>query len=791
MTGLDAGLPRRTVRRSPPAPASDGIGIAARPVWGDVLVVLVLVAIAAAGFVPAFGATSLVAAGGGLLVGGGAAVLARLLRLPLVAAVALAIAAYFVFGTACALPGESIAGAVPTLDSLSDLASGAVFGWRDAVTLHTPLEAPPAVSALPYVAAWFGSAFSVTALVRLGPTGRTWVLRVVLGLAGPAAVFLATILLGTREPFFAGARGVAFGAIALIWLGWCARTAHPSAVRDAGLTRTAITGGAIVVVAAVAVGTLTGVLAHPSSSSRIVVRDEVQPPFDPLDYPAPLAGFRKYTKQLEKTKLFTITGLHDGQRVRLAAMDSYDGVVWSVTSPRGQGGASGAFELYGREIPAPRLFTGSTTTRATVTIDGYDDVWLPTLGYAQALSFQGAGAGGDARGMRVNVQSGSAAVMTGVSSGMRYTIEATAQKVPSDTALKDVAVANVSTSQVTGIPDIVGQKADEYAGNGDSAIGKLRSVERSLKKLGYLSHGRASDSVPSRAGEGADRITDLLTRSPMVGDEEQYATVFALMARHLGFAARVVMGFAPSVSDSSSTTSVTGGDITAWVEVPFDGVGWVPFFPTPDKTDAPNEQTTKPKIEPQPQVRQPPETKHKTDDLLTPVKTQDEAQKKKKDTDHAFVIPVWAYYAAGGVLLLVLVFVVPFLIVAARKRARRRRRRGGTGDSAAAGAWDELLDRYAELGLAPPTKATRRQIAAELERQCAAQKLPVPEGGLSSLAGEIDAAVFDGTVVADDRAGSLWRRADSAAAVAANGAGWLRRRFSDYRLARPGRTSSV
>src|SRR5690606_37402102 len=94
-----------------------------------------------------------------------------------------------------------------------------------------------------------------------------------------------------------------------------------------------------------------------------------------------------------------------------------------------------------------------------------------------------------------------------------------------------------------------------------------------LASTGFLSHGRASDTVASRAGHGADRISALLERNQMVGAQEQYASAFALMARSFGYPARVVMGFAPEVFEGTAA-EVTGDDVTAWVEVAFDDVGW-------------------------------------------------------------------------------------------------------------------------------------------------------------------------------------------------------------------------
>jgi len=345
-----------------------------------------------------------------------------------------------------------------------------------------------------------------------------------------------------------------------------------------------------------------------------------------------------------------------------------------------------------------------------------------------------------------------------------------------------VPTADLRMPPVTNVPDVVAAKAEEYAGGAKTSIQQLRNIERSLKTIGYLSHGLASDPVSSRAGEGADRISELFTKEPMVGDEEQYASAFALMADHFGYPARVVMGFAPKVADGQKSVTVTGKDVTAWVEVAFAGVGWVPFNPTPTKTDAPKEQTTKPKIEPQPQVRQPPSTNQKQDEVLTPVKISD---KNPKDKAPAFALPLWASITGGIVLLLVLAYLLPFLVIGAVKRRRRaRRRNGGAGDRQAAGAWDELQDRYGELGIAVPARATRVQAATAIGAQAADEGLALPEAGLVPLATRVDTAVFAGGDVPDDTVAALWQATDAATAASLTSAGRLRRTLAAFRLRR-------
>ena len=94
-----------------------------------------------------------------------------------------------------------------------------------------------------------------------------------------------------------------------------------------------------------------------------------------------------------------------------------------------------------------------------------------------------------------------------------------------------------------------------------------------LKAEGYISHGVGDDEPASRSGHSADRITELLTDQRMIGDAEQYAVTAALMARQLGFPARVVFGFAPE--GAGGVARVTGDSVTAWIEVDTAENGWV------------------------------------------------------------------------------------------------------------------------------------------------------------------------------------------------------------------------
>jgi transglutaminase-like putative cysteine protease len=713
----------------------------------------------------------LLAGAGGLVVGTAAALVAARLSLGAFPTLLLALAAYALFGTALAVPEQALLGVIPTGTSLTSLAVGAVWGWNDLLTLAAPVDLPDYVTVVPYVSAWLVGLVGATLAARWLPARPRTSWRAALLLTGPVLLYLASVLLGTREPLHPGLRGVLFAAVALVWLGWRRGVAEKVQVADRGMLRRRVAATATLVGAAVVLGSLTGAVLVPPPD-RFVLRERIEPPYEPLDFASPLAGFRQYSKLLEDETLFTVNGLEPGQRLRLATMDAYDGHLWTVAGAQISTTGSGSFALVGPELPEAPLLTAAGEQSVEIEIADYADVWIPGVGYAQTLTIPGASRE-ELQGLRYNPATGSAVLTGGFTEGDLIASTALVQQTDlDDDDLVDVPVARVELAPVTVIPDIVAAKAREFAGDARSPIEQLRAIELTLQSTGYFSRGTASDTTPSVAGHGADRLTDLFTGAVMVGDEEQYASVFALMARSLGYPARVVMGFAPEVGDDDESVAVTGHDVTAWVEVAFEGVGWIPFSPTPDQTDVPQDQDPKPKTEPQPQVRQPPRSSSEQDDLVTAVEIDD------GDSDDAgdFVIPGWLIATTLAVLIPGALVFGPVLVLARLKAARARRRRlAAEPHEAVRGAWDELVDQYSELGLAVPARATRRRTARALAAQ-------VGVAGLESAAHRVDAAVFGHVRVADTVVVSVWDDTDQLIRAARESLPPRARLLSRYRL---------
>ncbi|GAA2661864.1 MULTISPECIES: DUF3488 and transglutaminase-like domain-containing protein [Actinosynnema] len=86
-------------------------------------------------------------------------------------------------------------------------------------------------------------------------------------------------------------------------------------------------------------------------------------------------------------------------------------------------------------------------------------------------------------------------------------------------------------------------------------------------------------ALQTKDDSGSGALVDFVLNGK-TGFCEQYATAMAVMARTLGLPARVAIGFTPGFP-TGQYQKITTDDAHAWVEIYFDGHGWVTFDPTP------------------------------------------------------------------------------------------------------------------------------------------------------------------------------------------------------------------
>ncbi|WEO78351.1 transglutaminaseTgpA domain-containing protein [Cryobacterium sp. SO2] len=718
-------------------------------VLGNTVAVLVATAVAAGTLWPVYqsGAFVLLVAVAALL-GSAIAIAGALFRWPAWLVGSVTIGTYLVVGVPLAVPGLALFGVLPSAAGLAELLPATALAWKQLVTIVLPVGDYQAllVPALILVL--------LTSVIALSVALRAAVAE--FALLAPIVLFLAGIALGPSIAEAPTLVGLGLFTVLVVWLLGLNLSRRrrrqivltgparvPRADRRAGAVRSVGIAAAALLVAAAVGSMAAGAL--PPTAARDVLRTRVVAPFDARAYPSPLSSFRAYLQpDLADTVLFDVTGLPAGGRIRLATLDDYDGVVYSVgtVDAAGAGADSGSFTRLPYRLDQSAV-PGQEVT-LSVTIEAYSGVWVPGVGALEQIDFGGDDAPALSESFVYNDLGGTGAVVAGLGRGDSYTLT-TVLPASADELAADLADARPGTAVLPPIgvlPDGLEDTLAGYLSPGDSQGQALQAMLEGLAASGYVSHGAADEPV-SRSGHGADRISQLLAAQPMLGDAEQYAVTAALMARQIGFPARVVMGFAPTTA--GSTVEVTGADVSAWIEIQTQDDGWVALDPTPAARDIPDPQPNDltPAARPQTVLPPPiPDTDEQVDQVPPELSTSDPAPADDPFWDAVRLwLTVAAWTLAGlGILL------APFLaIVAAKAWRRRRRRRASLPLTRIIGGWQEFADSATDHGIMSDGGATR----AELSRSV---------GGVRAewLAAAVDRAAFAPNGVAETDPDDIW-----------------------------------
>ena len=712
-----------------------------RRLSADALVITGSVVLAGLALGPAYGGWRwLLALAAGAVVGAIAGTVPVALRWPGVSTVAIAVLGYFLIGPAVATPSVAIAGVLPGPEALRLLGLGVVQSWKQLLTVTDPVGSGGALLVPALLIGLIASTAgcSVTARSR----------HPLCALLAPGVALIAAAAFGTSRTNLPLVSGTLLAVIALAWGAW-----RTGGIGSAGLDLRRPAATAVLLAGAV-IGALVIAPRLAPAADRAALRDSVVPQFDPQVYPSPLSAFRRYVKADAKTDMITVDGLPKDGRLRLATMDAYNGQFYTVST------ASGAFRSVGSQI---RTQQSGTEVTLTVTVDNYSGVWLPDIGAMKGISFQGAHANADADSLRYAAPTGTAVVTTGLQSGDRYQLSAVVPATPDAQVLKTLGIGPAQVGPVERVPSALASAAATLTDGKDSVYDKVEAIRSGLADQGLLSHGA---TVPSPAGHGYDRLLRLMNDKKMVGDQEQFAPAMALMVLSLGIPARVVMGLVPQSYRGSGPVTLTGADMSAWVEVDFDQVGWVAFDPTPNESQVQQQAAPEQNAAPRQQILQPPPPPRVPQDLAASDvdQTQTDNAKKKADQSKEQVAAGVPWVVAAGVGVPVLLIVVPVLVILLLKRRRRaRRRRAEATPRRFAGGWQQLLDGAVDLGAGVPGKLTRAETASVIDRHFSANTVT-----LARLAdehvfgpGEPDLAAVDAYWGQVDRALSGLRRSVS------------------------------
>ena len=696
---------------------------AAMPAW-SLLVLGVLFVGPVVMFESVFGGgQGAIAAGVGVLVGLLVSWAASKWRWDLLSIVASVVAAHFLFGGAAALRETTRWGVVPTSRTLQTLVIGAVEAWKDLLTLTPPAASYVGPAMVPWMAClvcsvaagvvtvrygrpmWGSVALILCGVIAIvwGPTGHTPNLALVI------VWWVALIAWWSWASAIGRARSGTDIVIGMSSSTTSASTTMGGSSRQVVHVWWRVGMGALMVGVMVAAAIPAASLLGPTASDRIVGRDVVEPPVDAREYPSPLSSYRHYNKDLEDSSLIHVSNLPKEARVRLGAMDVYDGTTFGMSVANTDGTAG--YRRVGSTIPGRSADDAELETN--VSTSQLLGPWVPTIGQVHVLRFDEGdpNAAAQQKGLNYDLWA-ETALTTGPAGEMGYTMSLSMPREHADSEYASVEATRYAGGD-TNVPKDVDTLAAEHTTTARSDLEKARAIENFLHTDGYYSN---DDTINSRPGSSQDRIQRMIGADMLVGDDEQYATLMALMLHSQGINARVVMG--AYREGTSGNVDLTGADMHAWVEVEFPGVGWATFDPTPPRDQQPTTQVNKPKSVPKPQVLQPPEPPEQPVEL--PPATRDQAT--DPHDPNGLHIP---WMAIGTVSLSLLILLGPIVLVLLAKSRRRKSRRKAAAAEAVRGSWDELVDTAIDSGLVVEPHLTRQEVAWALASQWAPE---TPEG---------------------------------------------------------------
>ena len=275
----------------------------------------------------------------------------------------------------------------------------------------------------------------------------------------------------------------------------------------------------------------------------------------------------------------------DPQYWRLSTLDQFDGEEWRSSDP--DGSVSGQTVSVPTVLPQPPGYapppnTGTRAFTFRILTDDFGSTHaLPMAQTPEAIS------AGDLGDVTWDPGRGQAFV-DGLDAGLEYGITSRIV-VPTPEELDQVVnLTSLQYGDWTDLPGAevldpqIGEIAKDWTAGATSDYEKVLAIQRHFHSEGFRY------SVDVDVDDSADALLAFLTQTK-AGFCQQYATAMAVLVRELGIPARVAVGYqAGTLQDDDETYLVQTKDAHAWVEVFFEGYGWLQFEPTPGRGTHPN-----------------------------------------------------------------------------------------------------------------------------------------------------------------------------------------------------------
>ncbi|MBN6054193.1 transglutaminase domain-containing protein [Nonomuraea sp. RK-328] len=291
-----------------------------------------------------------------------------------------------------------------------------------------------------------------------------------------------------------------------------------------------------------------------------------------ISIPNPIANLKGQLELPEQRVVLSYTNSDDKPRyLRIYALDTFDGEQFGMTNPRG---LEANRTENGPLPPPPGLSRGVPVSNVVTDIRISDEIaklaFLPLPYPPRQVQVDGDWRADVGTLMVFSTREEAAA-------GLEYKVS-TSEPAPTGDLLKSLPQSRPDLdARYLKVPDDIPPEvralADQITKGARTSYDAAVKIQEFFTKTGNFTYTLQTQ------GHGNSALKDFLLRS-RAGYCEQFAASMAVLARLSGIPARVAIGYTGGTKIGDRWTVGTN-DSHSWPELYFEGVGWLPFEPTP------------------------------------------------------------------------------------------------------------------------------------------------------------------------------------------------------------------
>ncbi|WP_336209113.1 transglutaminase TgpA family protein [Nonomuraea sp. LPB2021202275-12-8] len=672
-------------------------------------------------------------------------VLSGRLSLPAWAAPLVSVAALWIFLTASFAAEEAWALLVPTKASVLELAELLATGWDDIQRFAAPVPANEGISLLTaggvgliaIIVDLFAARLRRAALAGLPLLALATVPATILPdpISWPAFILAA---LGFTSMLIADGRERVghWGRAVLVRRNRSARpdlrTTADMQARAPADTRGLRLSGKRIGFAAIALAVLLPAALpamEPVSFFTFGVGGSGSGRGNSISIPNPIANLKGQLELPERRTVLTYTNSDNKPRyLRIYALDTFDGDQFGMTQPEG---APENRTENGPLPPPPGLGQGVKVSNVRSTITISEEIaklsFLPLPYPAREIRVDG--------DWRADVSTLMVFSTRDQAAGLEYEV-ATSEPEPTADLLDSLpSTREGADPRYLEVPEDLPLEIRELAF--EQTQGAETSYQAAVRLQEFFTKNGGFVYSLKTQGHSNSALQDFLLRS-RAGYCEQFAASMALLARIAGIPSRVAIGYTGGTQIGGQWTVGTN-DSHSWPELYFEGVGWLPFEPTPAGSLGQGSARVPTYTQPQPRsttssaTPSPGATSSSADEPLDPQSRQNPRELDREaliasgglPPDDSMPLIAKIGIGAGALLLLLLIPAAIRLVT----RSRRVRVLGwkvsqpsdevtarvvAVSHPSVAAAWAELDDALCDYGMAREPSETPRALARRL-----------------------------------------------------------------------------